>query len=48
MVDLMVAEGCYYCYYLLYQLGTGGCTQKAEPVRSVYPGCTKSVKLLMF
>ena len=25
------------CYYLLYQLGTGGCTQKAEPVRGVYP-----------
>ena len=23
--------------YLLYQLGTGGCTQKAEPVRGVYP-----------
>ena len=26
-----------FCYYLLYQLGTGGCTQKAEPVRGVYP-----------
>ena len=25
------------CCYLLYQLGTGGCTQKAEPVRGVYP-----------
>ena len=25
-------------YLLLnYQLGTGGCTQKAEPVRGVYP-----------
>ena len=25
-----------YCYCLLYQLGTGGCTQKAEPVRGVF------------
>jgi len=24
-------------YYLLYQLGTGGYTQKAQPVRDVYP-----------
>ena len=28
-----VTYRCYYCYYyLLYQLGTGRCTQKAEPV----------------
>ena len=25
-----------YCYHV-YQLGTGGCTQKAKPVRGAYP-----------
>ena len=26
-----------YYYYLLYQLGTGGRTQKAQPIQGVYP-----------
>jgi len=28
---------CCYYHYLLYQLGTGGCTQKVESVQGVYP-----------
>ena len=27
----------YYYYYLLYQLGTGGHSQKAQPILDVYP-----------
>ena len=30
-----VTKGQY--YYLLYQLGTGGCTQKAQLVQGAYP-----------
>ena len=26
-------------FYLLYQLGTGGCTQKAELIQGIYPHC---------
>ena len=27
----------YYYYHLVYQLGTGGHTQKAEPLQGAYP-----------
>ena len=38
LVDYVHAgsDDIYYCYYLLYQLDTGRCTQKAQPVQGVY------------
>ena len=37
MIQCGVDCNYYYYYYLLYQLGTGGCTQKAQPIQVVYP-----------
>ena len=35
----------FYYYYQLYQLGTGGCLQKAQPVQSVNPSWLSQMAL---